>query len=323
MYGDIRMEEKDLDFVAFLNTIGTLFLLIVAGFVAYKTSVIDDVSTKKLSTVIVKIGQPFLIISSLLTQEFSADKLKTGLFVMLLSVGLHVFMAAAAWLFSFRIRDIGMRGITEFALIFTNCGFVGFPILQSLYGDKGLFCGAFYLIGFHLFTWSWGLFVLTRGRDDVKLTVKNILVNFGTVPIAIGIVLFLLPFRMPPAVTEFTKYLGGLCTPVSLLITGALIATRRPREIFGKPIVYLVSFLKLILIPVVVAFILRLIGLDSFYVIFGTVMAAMPSAALVTMFSEMYSLDSAYASQLVGITTLLCTGSLPLVVLFVKRLCGV
>ena len=317
------MEEKDLDFVAFLNTIGTLFLLIVAGFVAYKTSVIDDVSTKKLSTVIVKIGQPFLIISSLLTQEFSADKLKTGLFVMLLSVGLHVFMAAAAWLFSFRIRDIGMRGITEFALIFTNCGFVGFPILQSLYGDKGLFCGAFYLIGFHLFTWSWGLFVLTRGRDDVKLTVKNILVNFGTVPIAIGIVLFLLPFRMPPAVTEFTKYLGGLCTPVSLLITGALIATRRPREIFGKPIVYLVSFLKLILIPVVVAFILRLIGLDSFYVIFGTVMAAMPSAALVTMFSEMYSLDSAYASQLVGITTLLCTGSLPLVVLFVKRLCGV
>ena len=312
-----------MDFVAFLNTIGTLFLLIVAGFVAYKTSVIDDVSTKKLSTVIVKIGQPFLIISSLLTQEFSAEKLRTGLFVMLLSVGLHVFMAAAAWLFSFRIRDIGMRGITEFALIFTNCGFVGFPILQSLYGDKGLFCGAFYLIGFHLFTWSWGLFVLTRGRDDVKLTVKNILVNFGTVPIAIGIVLFLLPFRMPPAVTEFTKYLGGLCTPVSLLITGALIATRRPREIFGKPIVYLVSFLKLILIPVAVACILRLIGLDSFYVIFGTVMAAMPSAALVTMFSEMYSLDSAYASQLVGITTLLCTGSLPLVVLFVKRLCGV
>lgn len=312
-----------MDYTAFLYTLGTLFLLLVTGFIARKTDIIDDVSTKKLSAVIVKIGQPFLIISSLLTQEFSVDNLKTGLLVTLLSVCLHVFMAALAWLFSSRFRDLGMRGITEFALIFTNCGFVGFPILQSLYGDRGLFCGAFYLIGFHLFTWSWGLFVLTRGRDDVKLTAKNILVNFGTVPIAIGIALFLLPFRMPSVITDFTKYLAGLCTPVSLLITGALIATRRPKEIFGRPVVYVISFFRLVVIPVATACILRLIGLDPFYVIFGTVMAAMPSAAVVTMFCEMYSLDSAYSSQLVGITTLLCTGTLPLIVLFVKWLCGV
>ena len=312
-----------MDFTAFLYTIGTLFLLLVTGFIARKTDIIDDVSTKKLSAVIVKIGQPFLIISSLLTQDFSVDNLKTGLLVTLLSVCLHVFMAALAWLFSSRFRDLGMRGITEFALIFTNCGFVGFPILQSLHGDRGLFCGAFYLIGFHLFTWSWGLFVLTRGRDDVKLTAKNILVNFGTVPIAIGIALFLLPFRMPSVITDFTKYLAGLCTPVSLLITGALIATRRPKEIFGRPVVYVISFFKLVVIPVAAACILRLIGLDPFYVIFGTVMAAMPSAAVVTMFCEMYSLDSAYSSQLVGITTLLSTGTLPLIVLFVKWLCGV
>lgn len=312
-----------MNYGALLSSDATLFLLLAAGFIANKTHVIDEVSTKKLSSVIVKIGQPFLLISSLISLDFSIENLKMGLSTLALSFGLHVFMAALAFLFSKGFRKDPNRSITEFALIFTNCGFIGFPIINSLYGEKGLFCGAFYLVGFHLFLWTWGVFVLSRGREDIKLTPKKIFINYGTIPSLIGIVLFLLPFRLPDTIISFSGYLAGLCTPVSLLITGALIASRSPRLLFGKLSTYVIAFLKLIVIPVLTACVLRLIGLDPFFIVFGTVMAALPTASVVSMFSELYSMDSGYSSQLVGITTLFSVGTLPLLVLFAQFISAV
>ena len=307
-----------MDYGALLSSDATLFLLLAAGFIARKTRVIDEVSTNRLSTVIVKIGQPFLLISSLISLDYSSENLKMGLLTLGLSFGLHIFMALLSFIFSKSFRKDPNKQISEFALIFTNCGFIGFPIINSIYGSKGLFCGAFYLVGFHLFLWTWGVFVLSRGRDDIKLTPKKIFINYGTIPSLIGIALFLLPFRMPEAIISFSKYLSGLCTPVSLLITGALIASRSPRKLFGNIMTYVISLFKLVVIPVLTACILRLLGLEPFFIVFGTVMAALPSASVISMFTELYSMDSGYSSQIVGITTLFSVGTLPLLVLFAQ-----
>ena len=307
-----------MDYGALLSSDATLFLLLAAGFIARKTRVIDEVSTNRLSTVIVKIGQPFLLISSLISLDYSSENLKMGLLTLGLSFGLHIFMALLSFIFSKSFRKDPNKQISEFALIFTNCGFIGFPIINSIYGSKGLFCGAFYLVGFHLFLWTWGVFALSRGRDDIKLTPKKIFINYGTIPSIIGIALFLLPFSMPEAIISFSKYLSGLCTPVSLLITGALIASRSPRKLFGNIMTYVISLFKLVVIPVLTACILRLLGLEPFFIVFGTVMAALPSASVISMFTELYSMDSGYSSQIVGITTLFSVGTLPLIVLFAQ-----
>ena len=311
-----QLKERilNLNYISLLNTIATLFLLLASGFISRKIGFIDETSTKKLSDLIVKIGQPFLIISSLISLEYSPENLRKGLSVLALSIFLHIIMAALAFIFSRGFRSLDERKISEFAMVFTNCGFIGFPIIDSLYGSEGLFCGAFYLIGFHIFTWTWGIFILSKGRSDIKLTSRKVFVNFGTVPSLIGFVLFLLPFRMPDFLVGFSSYLSGLCTPVAMLITGALLATRDLRRIFTSAGNYLVCFCKLVVIPATVAVILRLCGLGSFYVIFGTVMAAMPSAAVVTMFCEMYDLDSGYASELVGISSLFSVATLPVIV---------
>lgn len=304
-----------MNYISLLNTVVTLFLLLAAGFFCRKKGLIDDGFSKKLSTLIVQLGQPMLIISSLLSLEYTAQNLKKGLIILGLSIGLHAFMGVAAYLTSRPFRDADERKIAEFATVFTNCGFIGFPILESLYGKDGLFCGAFYLIGFHLFIWTWGMFILSRGRDDIKLTPKKIFFNFGTVPSVIGLVLFVLPFRLPDFAGRFASYLAALCTPVSMLITGALLATGSLKKLFLNKGNYYAAFLKLIFMPALVCFALKALGLDSFYVVFGTVMAAMPSASIVTMFGEMYNINPGYASRLVGLTSILCTFTLPLAVM--------
>lgn len=309
-----------MNFPALLTIIATLFLLMACGFFARKRGIIDEVASKKLSTLIIQIGQPMMIISALVSAEFSYANLKDGLIVIALGLGLHTLMAVIAFFSCKGFRDLDERKITEFSLVFTNTGFIGFPIMEALFGARGLFLASFYLISFHLFLWSWGMAIIARKRSDIKLTVRKIFVNLGSVPCLIGILLYLMVipfpgFALPAFLTKFLGYLSGLCTPISVLITGALLATRTPRQIFGSGKIYYFSALKLVVIPLVVCLLGKVLGLSDALVLFCTVEAALPAAATITMFSELYGLNGGYAAQTVGISSLLSVGTLPLVLL--------
>ena len=307
-----------MDFPALLTIIATLFLLMACGYFARKVKIIDDVASKRLSTLIIKIGQPMMIVSALVSCEFSYENLKDGLIIVGLGMVLHILMAVMAFFLCKGFKDLDERKITEFSLVFTNAGFIGFPIMEALFGPKGLFLASFYVISFHLFIWSWGIAILARGRKDIKLTVRKIFINLGSVPCLIGVLLYMMAipfpdFAIPEFITKFMGYLSNLCTPISVLITGALLATRTPRQIFGSGKIYYFSAMKLMVIPLVVCVIGKLIGLPHDMVLFATVEAALPAAASITMFSEMYGLNSGYASQTVGTSSLLSIGTLPLV----------
>lgn len=303
-----------MNYISLLNTVATLFLLLAVGFISRKAGIVDDTASKNLSELIVKVGQPLMIVSSLISLKFSSENLKRGFTVLALSFGLHMLLAAAAFLLSRPIKNPDERKLSEFASVFTNCAFIGFPIIESLYGPDGLFCGAFYVIGSHLLIWTWGISILARGRDDIKLNPKKIFINFGTIPCAIGILLYLLPWRPPSFIGQFLSYGGSICTPLSMVIIGARLASVPLKKLFFTGKSYYVCAVKLLVMPTLAALVLKALGLDDFYVIFGTVMAALPSASIVTMFGEIYSIDPAYASRLVGLGTLLCTATLPLAV---------
>ena len=309
-----------MNFSALLTIIATLFLLMACGFFARKKGIIDDVASKRLSSLIIKIGQPMMIVSALTDAEFSFENLKDGLIIVALGMVLHAVMAVMAFFLCKGFRDADERKITEFSLVFTNAGFIGFPIMEALFGAKGLFLASFYVISFHLFIWSWGIAILARKRPDIKLTVRKIFINLGSVPCLIGVLIYMLGipfpgFALPAFLSKFMMYLSNLCTPISVLITGALLATRTPKQIFGSGKIYYFSAMKLVGIPLVVCVIGKLIGLPHDMVLFATVEAALPSAATITMFSEMYDLNAGYASQTVGTSSLLSVGTLPLVLL--------
>ncbi len=302
------------------STILTLALLLAAGILAGKTKIIDETASAKLSTVTTKIGQPFLIINALISVEHTPENVKKGIFVLLFGIALNAFMALLAYFFAKGIKDADERKLSEFSMVFTNCGFVGFPILESLFGDVGLFYGAFFVFAFNVCVWTWGIVILARKRNDIHMTPRKILINYGTVPSVIGFLIFLTGVRLPDCVMSFSGYLAAISTPLAMLITGANLARRDIRKMVRSKPVYLVNFVKLIVMPVVTATLLWLIGLSDDMVIFGTVMAAMPSAAIVTMFGEMYEINPGYASELVGSTSLLCTVTLFPVIYYAQLL---
>ncbi len=296
--------------------VATLAILLAVGFGSRKLGLIDDVFSKKLSSLVVHICQPMLIISSLISVEYSHDNLKRGLITVALSFGLHAFMGILANLFARGFKETDKRKVVEFGLVFVNAGFIGLPILGSIFGEDGLFCGAFYLIGFHMFLWTWGMMILARGRDDIKLTPRKIFLNFGTVPCFIGFILFIVQLPIPDFIRQPVGYLSEMSTPLTMLIAGSLIATGSLKELFGSIGNYIICGLKLLVMPVIVCVCLNIVGLDDFYVIFGSVMAGLPSASMVAILGELYGINPVGASRQVGITTIMCTVTLPLVVAF-------
>ena len=308
-----------MNFTSLLNIIITLFLLMICGYICRKIGVLDAVASKNLSKLIITVGQPMMIIGALNDAAYTPENLKIALYTTLISFALHTVMGLAAFLICRRMKNLNQAKLIEFGLIFTNCGFLGFPILDSIYGGgMGSFMGAFYVIAFHIFLWTWGIAILARGRDDIKLTPKKALLNYGTVPCAIGILLYLIKpvLQMPQSVGKFFSYLGGLCTPISVLITGGLLATISLASMFKNKKLYLMSFLKLLVFPVCACILAKLCGLSDTYIMLCTVVAGLPCASTVVMLAELHDIEPGYASQTVGMTSLLTTATLPCVVLF-------
>lgn len=305
-------------FYNLLTIIGVLFLVMASGYLCRKRGIINDNASNRMSKLIIEIGQPLLIIGSLVSKEFSWELLKSGLLYLGIGFLLHPLMGLVALLSGRFFADPDEKKLTQFALTFTNCAFIGFPILAAVFPENGTFYGAFFVIGFHIYIWTLGILMLSRGRDDIKLTPKKAFLNFGTVPCAIGFALYMLKalIPMPALLTDFCSYMGSLCMPISVLITGALLATQKPRDILTNPHLYLFNAIKLLLLPTLVCGIAKLatLGMASSYeiVMFCTVISALPSAATITMLAELYGIKPGYAAQTVGSSSLLSVATLPL-----------
>ncbi len=310
-----------MNFEALFSTALSLFLFILTGFVLRKTGVVDGTLTGKLSGFVAKACQPFLIIFSVVKLEYSTEKLRNGILVLAFSVLLHIFLALASKLFFSRVGDTDERKIHEFGCVFTNCAFVGFPILNALFGEAGLFYGAFYVIVYNLAVWSYGVVVMARGKPNFKISVRKMLVNLGTVPCAIGLGLYMARVPMPDFLMTVLESMSGLCTPLSLIVTGSLVASMPLRGLFNNPKIYYFCAAKLILIPLIAAVILRFAGLSGLVEgidlsVFMVVLSSMPSAAFTTIFAELYDVKPAYAAQLLSVGTMLS----PFTILLVMKL---
>jgi predicted permease len=297
-----------------------MFIILVVGYVLGKINVIDGVASKKLSSLIVVVAQPALIINSIISKQYSTENLSLSLLSLALGLCMHAVMSVIAFVACLKIKDLNERKITEFAMIFGNIGFLGIPVLGSLFPENGEFVASFFVVSFNILLWVIGLGIIARKRDDIKLTVKKIFINKGTVPTLIGYIVFLIPalfpeFTVPVVVKSSVSYIASLCTPISMLIIGALLSTRSFKQIFGSGKAYYLCLFKLIIIPLFFCFTLKILGFSDFWVIFITAVSSMPAATSASMFAEIYDTAPGFSAQGVGTSTLFSVLTMPCMIL--------
>ena len=304
-----------------------MFIVMLVGYFLRKGGIIDAAFSKKLSKLVLNVTQPVLIVTSMMKMEMTAEGTKLLGKILLVSLLVHSFAAVLGWLTMLFLKPSTARKLSEHSIIFTNVMFFGLPIVSSLFGPETETWASFYSIVFHVFAWTYGMMILGRERDDIKLNPRKIFLNFGTVPCAIGAICYLLNLgtRLSEwnlgGITTAMGYIGSLCTPVSLLVLGGVLATYPMKRLFGDWKIYYTAFIKLLVMPMAVFMIVRYgFGLDMKLSMFSTIMAALPTASITNMFAELYEIEPGYAATSVGMTTALSVGSLPLVVFLAQTI---
>ena len=294
-----------------VNQVIILFLIMLVGFYARKRNIITEDMIGKLSTLLLQITQPLLVISSF-NFDFSMEMLKNAALVFGSSLFIHLSaMFMAKFLYS-RFPE-RVRKVLKFITVFSNCGFMGFPVLQSVFGSKGIFYGALYVIPFNILVLSYGVMVFT-GKTD-RSVLKEIVIHPVTISVAVGMVLFLSQIKLPVQVFRAAEMVGSMTSPLSMLIVGSLLAAIPFRELFKGKEIYAGSFIRLIFLPLVFYGLFRLFRLPEEVLQVSVILSAMPAAANTAIFAEKYGGDAVFSSRVISISTLLSIFTIPLILM--------
>ncbi|KXG76308.1 AEC family transporter [Thermotalea metallivorans] len=306
-----------------LNQILILFLLLIIGYMSKKFRVISNDMNHDLSSFVLNVALPALIITSLGSFEFSKEMLIKSGNLFMISWGVYALSIAVSYGIPRILKAEGTdRDIFQFMIVFSNVGFMGYPVVNAVFGEKGVFYAALYNLPFNILLWSFGVMVLSRpamekGKPVLdrrgSLLIRQ-LFNPGLVAVFIGFAMFMMSFRLPGPIFKTLKMVGDVTTPMSMVFIGSILADIHVKEIFSNVNIFIVSAVRLVIVPMLVWLILKQFPLDEIMVGIPVVIAAMPVAANCAILATRYGNDYYLASQAVFISTMLSMITIPLIV---------
>lgn len=284
-----------------------MFIILLVGALIYKVKIIDDVSTKHLSNVLLMLVSPLLIVQSYQI-DFNKELLYGLLWALLASFLTFLFMIIVSeFLFH---GDRNRSSVEKIAVSYSNSGFIGIPLISGVLGDKGVFYMTAYITVFNVLLWTHGV-LLMGDSEGLKGAWKNFL-SPAIIAVMVGIILFLFQLRLPQFIENPLEMIASMNTPLGMIVAGANLAQGNILKSLKNKRFYYLSFIKLIVYPLAGLVILWLLPLD-FEVAFTVFIAvACPAGASVIMFAQRYDRDAYYASEIFVITTLLSAVTIPL-----------
>jgi len=306
-----------MDFYAPANQVLILFVLILIGYIARKLDVIKESFNEALSDLVIYISLPSMLITSL-NYPYSPDMFMSSLKFILYSFVYYFVIYILSFAFLKFIKDEEkIKAIYQFMILFSNVGFMGYPVVNAVYGRMGVFYTAIYNLPFNLLLWTLGIYVI-NGKEKKVSFLKNAF-NIGSVSVILGFLLFSLSIKLPEPIFKALELLGNTTTPISMVFIGALLGNVSFKSIVDLKLFYL-CFIRLLLLPALTFFILfALIGNSNPYMVgIPTLIAAMPAAANTAIFAEKFGGDPLLASKGIFLTTFFSIFTIPAVVILIK-----
>ena len=292
----------------------TLFALVVVGFVAGKIGYLGGDFDRQLSRLVINITCPALILSSAMTGELPDRRYILPL--LLISVITYLLLSFAGFLMPRYItKRQEHRGPIGFALIFGNVGFMGYPVVASIFGHEAVFYAAVLNVVNTFAVFTIGTILITGTSSDQKRFEKKVL--YSTPMLAAYLTMAIVALQIdniPAAVSQPLTMLGNITVPAALLIVGSSMSQLSLRSMLGDPTVYVTTLLRLAILPVAVHFIMLQLGFSSFVVNINTLVIAMPVATYGTILCLKYEKDTTVITAVTFVTTIVSMVTIPLLV---------
>lgn len=291
-------------FAVVAGQVATLFLMMGIGFVMGKVEWLSKLSVSELSFFLLYVVTPCVIVNALQI-DFSVELLgRLGICALVLSLSYVILILVASLLF--RREESSRRTVLQLGSLYGNVGFMGLPLVESIFGQEGLVYCVVAVVLFNILLWTHGATVMGG-----KISAKRILLNPGTIGMVAGMTLFVTSIHLPGPLMKTVEYMASLNTPLAMVVIGAQMSWADIRTTLKESVLYISSVIKLVIVPAITAVALLPFRLDPMLYCVTVVLAATPTAGATSIFAQRFERDAALAAQLVTLTTLLSAITLP------------
>lgn len=287
-----------------------LFAMAVGLYLNKKEILTADVN-KKLSTFIVDVSVPLLIISSM--GNASGGSQGDILLMLFGGAGLYCVLPFISWLAATLIRaPKGSKGVYQCMLMLANTAFMGYPVIQALYGDASIFYTTIFNFGYNVLFYSYASFLIDKDAGATSKFEPRRLLSAGLVTGVLSICIYFAGIELPDIILEPASFIGGVTTPLSMLIIGSNMSSYSIKDIFGEWRVYVITFLRLLVIPLMTAFYLSLLTDNTTLICMASMTVGMPVGSMVAMAGSKYESTARISNISVVMSTLCSMITIPL-----------
>lgn len=301
--------------ITVFNQIIIMFLLMSVGFFAEKFGFFSKQTTKDLNNFVM-----IVVMSSNIINSFNIDFNKTQainlFYALILSFTVHFI--------GIFIANICFKGekhenlVSKIGVVYSNCGFMALPLLLSAFGTDGVFYGSVYIAVFNIFVWCHAVNIFENPKKITEI-LKTCLKKPVIVSVFLGISIYLLQIPIPYQIGSVIGYVASLNTPLAMMLLGIFVTRCDFKSSLKSLKMYFVCFLRLVLIPIITIFILKLVSLvvaiDPILALTITVSSACPSAGTTAMMCEKFDLDTSFGISIITFSTLFSCVTIPILIL--------
>ena len=288
-----------------IQQILVMLAMMAVGAVLVRVGMVDEAGSKQLSSIALYVATPAVIIQAFAI-EFDAEQLVNALWMGLFFALALVLSAVFAYMACGKADRVG-----QFAVIFSNSGFVGIPIISGLLGPEYVFYVTITMAVGTFALWTYG--VLLMSGDKGQVSMKKIFTNPAVVALFIGLALFFAPVRLPGMVSQFLTGMGNLNTGLGMLVLGFNLGSSNLGLLFTDRRLYKACAFRLLVVPAATILLCLAMPVSAEIRMVLLIVEACPCGAVTSMLAQLYGGDFQYGTGLVIVTTLLSMATLPLV----------
>jgi len=293
-----------------IQQICIMFIIVVIGALLYKVKIISDKGAKQLSDVVLKLVCPVLIFMAYQTDY--KPELLPGLGVaMFLSCITHIILIITSKLL---IRKKTQDSSIEiFSVVYSNCAFMGIPLVGALFGSDGVLYLTAYITFFNIFVWTHGVITM-QGTGGIA-AIKKAFLSPAIIAVFLGLICFLTQSKLPQIISGALNHIANMNTPLAMIVAGATVARTNILKAAKNPRVLYVTILRLVVLPILLIVIYRFFASKEVFITLS-IAAACPVAVTGTLFAVSFGKNSGYASEIFALSTLASAITLPVIVMF-------
>lgn len=299
-----------------LNQTIIMLILIMIGVLCAKLKIISSSANKELSQFVLQVVNPVVIFMSY-QKDYEPRLVKNLLLTFALSVVAFALTIIIAYIL-IRKKENRDTEVERFSAIYSNCAFMGIPLVSALFGDEGVFYLTAFITVFNLVIWTHGVITIS-GEKDFRQVIK-VFYSPTMIAIVLGIITFFLKIKLPEVPNKALGFIKEINTPMAMIVSGVTISATNVPKLIKNIRVYIICIIKLLIVPLILTLIFSPFDIDEKVRMTVIVAVASPPAAMCTLFCLKYNKNSVYASEIFAAGTILSVLSLPIIVNFTEKL---